>query len=261
MDDRVKGCCAGFYELPLIQSLLGAQWHPGGPALTRRLAAAVLVGRNSRVLDVASGSGESARLLAQHFGCRVTGVDFSADNCARANAMAEQAGLLEKIHFVTGDAESLPFPPDTFDVAVCECSLCIFPNRSQALEEMRRVIRPGGHLGISDVVVNEPVPESLQDLFGHVLCIGGALSVEGYMDAFAAAGFSSIRSRDASDALIGMIDDIERRARNINGLLGTTDIELGPGWQVSSSSVVEARDFVRDGGVGYALITGRKPRE
>jgi arsenite methyltransferase len=261
MDDRVKSCCAGFYELPLIQSLLGDQWHPGGPALTRKLASAVLIGRDSRVLDVASGSGESARVLTQHFGCHVTGVDYSADNCARANAMAIEAGLTEKIHFVDGDAEDLPFAADTFDVVTCECSLCIFPNRLTALNEIQRVLRPGGHLGISDVVVNQAIPLSLQDLFGHVLCIGGALSIDGYREAFAEAGFSSIRSRDVSYALNDMIDRIERRARSMQGLLGATSLELQPGWQVPHSSIVEARDFVRNGGVGYALITGRKPRD
>jgi len=261
MDDRVKSCCAGFYELPLIQSLLGDQWHPGGPALTRKLAGAVLVGRGSRVLDVASGHGESARVLSQHFGCHVTGVDYSADNCTHANAMANETGLTEKIHFVDGDAEDLPFAEDTFDVVICECSLCVFPNRSTALDEIRRVLRPGGRLGISDVVVNQAIPLSLQDLFGQVLCIGGALSVDGYRDAFAAAGFSSIRSRDASTALNDMIDRIERRAGNMKEFLGTRNLELQPGWLVSRSSIVEARDFVRNGGVGYALITGRKPRD
>ena len=67
MDDQVKSCCAVFYELPLIQALLGDQWHPGGPSLTRKLAGAVLIERNSRVLDIASGTGESARVIAQHF--------------------------------------------------------------------------------------------------------------------------------------------------------------------------------------------------
>jgi len=261
MDDRVKSCCAGFYELPLIQSLLGDQWHPGGPALTRKLASAVLIGRDSHLLDVASGSGESARVLTQNFGCHVTGVDYSAENCARANAMADESGLTESIHFVEGDAEDLPFAADTFDVVICECSLCVFPSRSTALDEIRRVLRPGGRLGISDVVVNETVPLSLQDLFGQVLCIGGALSVVGYREAFAAAGFSSIRSRDASYALNDMIERIERRARTIDKFFDGEVIELQPGWTVPRSTIGEARKFVKTGGVGYALVTGRKPRD
>lgn len=261
MDDRVKSCCAGFYELPLIQSLLGDQWHPGGPTLTRRLASSVLIGRNTRVLDVASGTGESARVLAKHFGCHVTGVDFSGENCARASAMASESGLSEKTQFVEGDAEDLHFAADSFDVVICECSLCVFPSRSVALTEMRRVLRPGGRLGISDVIVNDPIPPSLQNLFGYVLCIGGALSISGYREAFAAAGFASIRSRDASYALDDMIVRVERRARAARELLNGESIELQPGWTVSRDEMIDARNFVTSGGVGYAMISGRKPSD
>ena len=261
MDDRVKSCCAGFYELPLIHSLLGDQWHPGGPALTRKLANATMIGRESRVLDVACGRGESARVLAQHFGCQVVGIDYSSDSIARANAVTAAAGLSDRVNFVQGDAERLPFDAGSFDVVICECSLCIFPNSVIALDEFRRVLRSGGHLGISDVVLNEPVPESLQDLFGHVLCIGGALSVDGYRDMFTASGFSSIRSRDASSALTDMIVRIERRARVIGNILDAEQFEITDGLNVPRSSITEARDFVKAGGVGYALISGRKPRD
>lgn len=261
MDDRVKSCCAGFYELPLIQTLLGNQWHPGGPALTRKLGSAVLIGRNSRVLDVASGNGESARVLSQHFGCDVTGLDYSTENTARANVLAADAGLSDRVRFIPGDAESLPFAAGSFDVVICECSLCVFPNVAVALGEMHRVLRPGGHLGVSDVVVNEAIPDSLQDLFGRVLCIGGALSIDGYRAAFSLAGFSSVRSRDASNALNDMIERIERRARTIESFLDAEQFELEPGWQVPRSSIVDARRFVMTGGAGYALISGRKPRD
>ncbi len=261
MDDRVKSCCAEFYELPIMETLLGNQWHPGGPALTRKLANAVMIGRGTRVLDVASGRGESARVLARHFGCHVVGVDFSSDNTARANVLTAEAALSDSIRFVQGDAERLPFDARSFDVVICECSLCIFPNLPIALEEFRRVLRAGGHLGISDVVLNKPVPESLQGLFGHVLCIGGAMSVDGYRDAFASGGFSSIRSRDASSALIDMIARIERRARTAEKFLDEEHLEFLSGMNVPRSSISEARDFVKAGGVGYALITARKPRE
>ena len=261
MDDRVKSCCAGFYELPLIEMLLGNEMHPGGPALTRKLASAALVGRESMVLDVACGRGESARVLAAHFGCHVVGVDYSSDNSARANALTVEAALSDRIRFVRGDAERLPFTTGSFDVVICECSLCVFPNLLVALEEIQRVLRPGGHLGISDVVINETVPESLRDLFGHVLCIGGALSVDGYRDAFAAAGFTSIRSRDASNALSDMIERIERRARTIENFVDADQIELQHGLSVPRASIIEARNFVTTGGVGYALISGRKPRD
>ncbi len=240
--------------------LLGNELHPGGPALTRMLASAALVGRESMVLDVACGRGESARLLAAPFGCHVVGVDYSSGNTARANVLAVEAALSDRIRFVQGDAERLPFDAASFDVVICECSLCIFPKLSIALEEIHRVLRPGGRLGISDVVLNKPVPESLQDLFGHVLCISSALSLDGYRDALASAGYSSIRSRDASGALNDMIARIERRARTTEKFLDAEQLELEDGLNVPRSSITDARDFVRAGGLGYALISARKPR-
>lgn len=241
--------------------LLGNELHPGGPALTRKLASAVVVGRDSMVLDVACGRGESARVLAARFGCHVVGVDYSSENIDRASVLAVDAGLSHQVRFVQGDAERLPFAAESFDVVICECSLCVFPNLEIALQEFRRVLRPGGRLGISDVVLNEPVPASLRDLFGYVLCIGGALPLGGYHEALEEAGFLSIRSRDVSSALNDMIGRAERRARGIGGLLDAAKLELPFGLQVSPADVAEARDFVRIGGVGYALISARKSRD
>ena len=220
-----------------------------------------MIGRNSRVLDVACGQGDSARVLAKHFGCQVVGIDYSSDSIARANAVAVETGLSDHVSFVQGDAERLPFAAGSFDVVICECSLCIFPNAVIALDEFRRILRSGGYLGISDVVLNEPAPESLQDLFGQVLCIGGALSVDGYRDAFSAAGFTSIRSLDASSELTDMIERIERRARILGNVLNAEQFEIADGLNVPWSSIAEARDFVKAGGAGYALISGRKPRD
>ena len=78
---------------------------------------------------------------------------------------------------------------------------------------------------------------------------------------FAAAGYSSIRSRDASSALTDMIERIERRARIIGNILNAEQFEIADGLNIPRSSITEARDFVNAGGVGYALISGRKPRD
>jgi hypothetical protein len=80
----VKSCCAGFYELPIVSMLLGDSLHPGGPALTRKLAEVAMVGRETAVLDLACGRGESGRVVASHYGCPVLGVDYSRTNVVRA---------------------------------------------------------------------------------------------------------------------------------------------------------------------------------
>jgi SAM-dependent methyltransferase len=258
MDSRVKSCCAEFYELPIVALLLGDELHPGGPVLTRKLAGTALVGRDTDVLDVACGRGESARTLASHFGCRVTGIDYSARNIAQAKELTKAARLSSRARFVQGDAETLPFDTDSFDVVMCECSLCIFPQVEAALQEIRRVLRPGGRVGITDVVLNRPPPDSLNDTLGHVLCISGARSMDGYCDALCATGFSTIRTRDVSGVLCDMIKRIERRLHTVRNLLNQDALNSQDDFALSHSAISAARDFVISGGVGYALISGKK---
>ncbi len=259
MVEHVKSFSEDFYELPVLTLLFGDDQHPGGVALTRQLAGSALVGRDDRVLDVACGRGESARELVEHFGCHVVGIDYSKEKIQRANGLTEDVGLSDRAQFVQGDAEQLPFTNDFFDVVICECSLSIFSDLALALAEMRRVLRPGGRLGISDVVLNKSMPESLQDLVGHVLCISGALPIDGYRNVLDKTGFSAIRTRDVSEVLSDMITRMERRIGVIENFLDREQFELANGLSASFSTIAAARDFVMSGGAGYALMTGKKP--
>jgi SAM-dependent methyltransferase len=256
----VQSCCAGFYELPVVSMLLGDNLHPGGAALTRRLAELTIVGRDTGVLDVACGRGESARVLAGHCGCRVVGLDRSRINATRAHELTQEAGLAGSVRFVTGDAESLPFPDDSFAVVISECSLCLVPDLEQSLIEIRRVMRPGGHVGISDIVLNAPVPASLQNLLGHVLCISGARPTHGYHQALKAAGLGGIRTRDVSYVLTEMVTRIERRIRTLDDLLDPDQLRQVEGLGDPAPKLAAARESIRSGAIGYALFTARKPR-
>jgi cyclopropane fatty-acyl-phospholipid synthase-like methyltransferase len=89
---ELGGCCASAYESEAVRWLLGDELHPGGDALSRRLAHLAGVGSGSHVLDVASGRGRTARLLAAEFGAEVTGVELSAQSVAAAQAETEAAG-------------------------------------------------------------------------------------------------------------------------------------------------------------------------
>ena len=256
----LKSCCAQLYELPITTLLLGNSFHPGGPELTKRLGQAAIIGRETRVLDVASGNGTSARVLAEQFGCTVVGVDYSEKNVALAGRLSQEAGLSHKVSFVHGDAEALPFNGDSFDVVLCECALCTFPDMATALREMRRVLTPGGRVALSDMVLNAPVPEALDNVMGHVLCITGALSAQGYRRALEEGSFVAVRYRDVSQVLVQMLNDIERRIGRAQQLAAAGQLNLPESLRAPEPTLHAARGFVESGGVGYALLTGRKPR-
>jgi arsenite methyltransferase len=257
---NIASCCADLYELPIVEYLLGQSFHPGGTELTRQLASACLVSPNSSVLDVACGNGNSARTIAANFGASVTGCDNSAINIERATVASQEAGLSKKTRYIRGRAEQLPFAPDSFDVSLCECSLCLFENMDSALKQIHRVLKPGGRIGISDFFLNAPVPDSLDGLLGRVLCVAGAPSADGYREALTQAGFEYIRIREVNWTLTDMIRRIRNRIRLLAATDSTANFSLPPDFGDPAPVLADLEDFIASGGAGYLIATARPAR-
>lgn len=254
------GCCAELYELPIIGYLLGRSFHPGGAKLTRQLASAALVAPGSRILDVACGNGHSARRLVADFGANVTGCDYSAQSIAFATAAARQDGLQTRTQFVRCDAEHLPFAAASFDVVLCECSLCLFDNLDAALDQMRRVLKPGGRIGISDFYLEAPVPVSLDNLLGQVLCVSSAPPKEAYHDALLRSGFEFVRIRNVNWTLTDMIERVRHRLHRLATVPEMAGAELPADWGDPAPVLAELETFITSGGAGYLIATASNPR-
>jgi len=259
MEQSFTGCCAELYELPIVEYLLGQSFHPGGSKLTRKLASAALVAPDSAVLDVACGIGNSTRLIAAEFGATVTGCDYSYINLERAAAASRTAQLESRTHFVRGGAEQLPFAPESFDVALCECSLCLFENMDVVLGQIRRVLKPGGRTGISDFFLNAPVPEGLDGLLGRVLCVAGAPSLHAYREALERAGFEYVKVRVVNWTLADMIQRIRQRLNRLATAPDTTGMNLPVDWGDLTPVLAELEGFITNGGAGYLVATARRP--
>ena len=133
--------------------------HPGGLELTRELAALCHVGEDTKVLDVARGTGESACDLAVTLHCHVVGLDHSPYMVNRARKKAKDRGL--NLDFQQGDAHHLPFADNSFDVIISECTTCLL-EKERVLREMARVTKPGGYVGIHDLYWQNDAPEHLK---------------------------------------------------------------------------------------------------
>lgn len=254
-----SACCAALYAHPAVSWLLGDELHPGGEAATRRALELIELGSEDRLLDVASGAGTSARLAASEIGCTVTGVDYGAAAVDAAQSAAETAGLCDRVGFVVGDAARLPFADGTFDAVLCECSLSTFPDQERALGEIARVLRPGGRLALSDVVVDrDRLPDALGGVLGQIACVGGARSQRGYEELLAAAGFRLIgaegRDEDAA-ALAERVHDRLRGARLLGfDAPGGAAIEIGDAIALADAAV----GAIADRSLGYVILAAAR---
>jgi arsenite methyltransferase len=257
--EQTKACCAAAYGNDAVALVLGESYHPGGPALTRRLADALGLRSGQRVVDVAAGPGASARLLAGDYGVTVDGVDLGESAVRRARIAAENAGLSARTRFHLGDAERLPLPDNAFDALICECAFCTFPDKATAAAEFARVLRPGGRLGMSDVTVADAgLPEELTTLTGWVACLADARSVRQYTEILAGAGLRVVHTERHDAAIAEMIEAIEARLT----VLRMTAAERLADAGVDVDSVLRytalAGRAVADGRIGYALLIAEK---
>ncbi|MFR9799236.1 methyltransferase domain-containing protein [Streptomyces sp. MS06] len=257
--EELKACCAAAYASDIVALLLGDSYHPGGSALTRRLADGLGLTPGARVLDVASGRGTTALLLADAYGAEVDGVDYAPANTALARGAARAAGLADRVRFTTGDAEQLPSPGGAFDAVVCECALCTFPDKARAAAEFARVLRPGGRLGLTDVTVDPArLPPELSGLGARIACIADARPLREYVGILAGAGLRTLRTERHDEAVLRMIDQIEARLDLLRITASARLDEAGADLAAAPAVLDAARAAVADGVLGYALLIAER---
>ena len=256
---QIKACCAAAYGSDAAGWLLGDTFHPGGLALTRRLAQTLDLRAGQRVLDVASGRGGTARLVAEEYGVRVDAIDLSTDNIARATA----AGVSPSVRFQLADAERLPFPADTFDAVICECALCLFPDKPAALAEIHRVLVSGGRVGVTDLTIeHDRLPEQLRGLAGWVACVADARTLDEYLTLTRTAGLTPTLTERHDDALAILIDRVAARLRALD-ILGAGPEPVLADLDLSTARTLTelAGHAVTDGIAGYVLLVAHKGQD
>ncbi|MCX6267070.1 MAG: class I SAM-dependent methyltransferase [Bacteroidetes bacterium] len=131
--------------------------HPGGYELTKRTAEFCELKEGMRILDVSSGRGTQAIYYAETFGVDVTGIDISDKMVETATKKTTERGLSEKVRFIKGDSQDLPFKDNTFDVVINECAVGIPDDSQKVLNEMLRVVKQNGAVAIHESVWKKPI--------------------------------------------------------------------------------------------------------
>jgi SAM-dependent methyltransferase len=158
------------------------------------------------VLDLGSGGGIDVILSAKRVGPTGTayGLDMTDEMLALAQKNAREAGV-SNVHFLKGVIEQIPLPANSVDVVISNCVINLSTDKPAVLAEIGRVLKPGGRLGISDIVAEDHLtPEDRAERGAWVGCIAGALSTSEYEAGLEAAGFEDVSVEFTYEAADGM---------------------------------------------------------
>lgn len=163
------------------------------------------------VLDLGSGAGNDCFVARHETGPdgKVIGVDFTPAMIQKARLNADKLGY-NNVEFREGDIEDLPVADGSVDVVVSNCVLNLVPNKKGVISEIFRVLKPGGHFSISDIVLVGELPEALQhDAEMYAGCVSGAIQKDEYLGFIEEAGFRNIQIQ--KEKVIVLPDDILRK--------------------------------------------------
>src|SRR5215216_966838 len=164
------------------------------------------------VLDLGSGGGIDVILSAKRVGPTgiAYGLDMTDEMLALARKNAEEAGI-RNVHFLKGVIEQIPLPADSVDVVISNCVINLSVDKPAVLTEMARVLRPGGRLGISDIVAEDQLsPAERAERGSWCGCVAGALSRAEYVAGLEAAGFEEVSVEFTHQVAEGMHGAIVR---------------------------------------------------
>jgi len=167
-----------------------------------------LINEGDTVLDLGSGAGNDCFVARELTGVsgKVIGLDMTEIMIEKARINADKLGF-NNVEFRLGDIEAMPLAAETVDVIVSNCVLNLVPDKEKAFKESYRVLKPGGHFSVSDVVLKGNLPEKLKnDAEMYAGCVSGAIQMDDYIGIIDEVGFKDVKVQ--KETLVNLPDDI-----------------------------------------------------
>jgi arsenite methyltransferase len=245
VEERAQGSCCGPTEQAAVATD-GARYYPAEElaGLPETVTGASLGCGNPLaiadlrpgevVLDLGSGGGIDCFLAGRKVGPegRVIGLDMTPDMIRLAQRNAKKVGAAN-VEFRLGEMEDIPLPDESVDVVISNCVINLSPDKDMVFREVYRVLRPGGRLSVSDIVVEGDLPQAIRDrLDAWAACVSGALDESDYLNKIRAAGFERVEvlSRDQAE---------------VDEAAGWDDVQV----IVAGEDGAEAKEMLREAGL------------
>ena len=223
-------CGCGLYAESDVSSLpsesLSVSAGCGNPTAIADLKAGMTV------VDLGSGGGIDAFLSSKNVGPKgkVYGIDATPEMIHRARKTARENGF-DNVEFRLGEIEHMPLPDECADVVISNCVINLSPQKQQVFDEAFRVLKPGGKLAVSDIVLLKALPESIRtDMAAWSSCVSGAVLEGEYLGAIKKAGFEKVKVEDRVvytheqlSSYIGGASDSDAQAKAVTSFSGGRD--------------------------------------
>ncbi len=168
-----------------------------------------------RVLDLGSGGGIDVLLSARRVGPtgRAIGLDMTDEMLALAQRNAAEAGVTN-VEFLKGHIEAIPLPADSVDVVISNCVVNLAADKPAVFREIARVLKPGGRIGITDIVAEDRLtPDERAERGSYAGCIAGALSISDFRSGLEAVGLTDVSLTPTHAVADGMVSAIVRATK------------------------------------------------
>lgn len=178
--------------------------------------------KGDTVIDLGSGAGNDCFVARAHTGetGRVIGIDFTPEMTSKAKQNASALGY-SNVEFHAGDIETMPVPDHVADVVISNCVLNLLPSKKKIFHEIFRVLKPGGHFCISDVVLTGELPADLKENVDlYTGCIAGAIQKELYLKYISEAGFTHVAVQKENE--IALPEQVSDHYRGTFSVLSVT---------------------------------------
>jgi SAM-dependent methyltransferase len=239
------GCCAvdsDAYGSPLYSALERAELPDAAVLASLGCGNPIAVAdlhEGERVLDLGSGGGIDVLLSAKRVGPtgRAIGLDMTDEMLALAQRNAAEAGATN-VEFVRGHIEAIPLPAASVDVVISNCVINLAADKPAVFREMARVLRPGGRIGITDIVAEDRLtPDQRAERGSYVGCIAGALSYSEYAAGLTAAGLTDVTLTPTHGVADGMVSAIIKATKPLDAAapLSAPRIERGADLPVAAA--------------------------